>query len=188
MVRASLQRDESEGAEYGHRTQLVLVDTLAELAAIALAETRGGAAGGENAGVAFSSRDAGGATEYEGRLDGQSSAGAEGPVLVGALATTIPLADPELEPGVYLVEWHPGESFQGGRFVFRMLEGEKAGEIGAPPVLYDRMREGRVVLAEDTPHDRLMLSFCVPGRQRSKGFLFYLPLAVEPGLIDRSWR
>ena len=84
MVRTSLQRNEREAAGHGHRTQLVLGETLPELAVCARANTRGGAAGAEHAGVLLSSHNAGHVAEYEGRLETQRVAGAESPPIVEA--------------------------------------------------------------------------------------------------------
>ncbi len=101
----------------------------------------------------------------------------------------------------------PGFSPEVDQYVFFDATGAPVAAAASPPLLYDRMKPGRVVLetyvpptpgeleqfekdgvTPPTPADTVRFSVAVQGRQRNKGFYFVLPVKMKPGAVDGTWK
>jgi formylglycine-generating enzyme required for sulfatase activity len=112
---------------------------------------------------------------------------------------------PKLETDEPIPAWSLVDGFQPEVDVYFLysVDGTPQVAFPSPPVAEQRMRPGTVNLEpyvepdlsqfdEENPPppplDTLRYTFTIPSKKRSKGFWFDLPIKLEPGTVDTSWK
>ncbi len=141
----------------------------------------------------------------------------EGPIQLGFLATSVPLVEPELASGVYLVSFRAKGL---PRFLSTEDPEKRLGRTppeGAPleerlkidigfdhlivsdlhgvplralrlPLEFGPLKEARLEIGERDQKRVAHLSVSIPCRTTQKGFSFEIDLVPEPGRLDGEWR